>query len=46
MTSGGVGLVHHQPGAVFFLERDNFPQRRGITVHAENTFGDDEDADE
>ena len=30
---GGVRFVHHQPRAVFFLERDNFAQRRGIAVH-------------
>ena len=32
--AGRVRLVHHQPRAVFFLERDDFAQRRGVAVHA------------
>ena len=35
---GGVGFVHHQPGAVFLLERDDFAQRRLVAVHARKRF--------
>src|SRR5690348_5521309 len=38
---GRMSLVHHEPGAVFLFERDDFAQRRGIAVHRENAFGRD-----
>ena len=30
---GGVRFIHHEPRAVFFLERGDFAQRRGVAVH-------------
>ena len=45
IDSGGVRLVHHEPRAVFFLERDDFAQRRGVAIHRKNGFGDDQNLD-
>ena len=35
---GRVGLVHHQPGAVFLLQRHDLAQRRVIAVHRKHAL--------
>ena len=42
--AGGVGFVHHEPRAVFFLERHDFAERGNVAIHGEHAFGDDERA--
>ena len=42
--AGGVGFVEHEPGAVFVLQLDDFTERREVAVHAEDAFGDDQNA--
>jgi hypothetical protein len=40
VKAGGVGLIHHQPGAELLFERNHFPERGVVAVHAEDGFGD------
>src|ERR1051325_10026209 len=44
VKASGVGLIHHEPGAVFLLELHDLTQRSVITIHGEDAFRDDEDA--
>ena len=44
VKSRGVGFIYHQPCAIFFLQYDDFSQRGGIAIHAEDRLGDDEHA--
>ncbi len=40
-----MGLVHHQPGFVFFLKLDDLGQVANIPAHGENTVGHDKFGD-
>ena len=44
VKSRRVGLVNHQPGAVFFFEFDQIAQQREVAIHRENRFRHDERA--
>ena len=36
-----MGIIHHEPGVVSVGHRCQFPQRRDVSIHAENPVGHD-----
>ena len=40
--AGRVGIIHHQQGVVFFLQRDDFVELGDIAIHREHAIGGDQ----